>query len=56
MSGSKLLNIRIEPALKVHAKMLSRQHNRSLSNWISQLIKSEVEKAELSRTNTSPKG
>ena len=46
MSKTKLLNIRIEPDLKKKAKKLAEADGRSLSNWVTKLIASRVEKAE----------
>jgi predicted HicB family RNase H-like nuclease len=46
MSKTKLLNIRIDPELKKKAKKLAEADGRSLSNWITKLIASRVEKAE----------
>jgi predicted HicB family RNase H-like nuclease len=46
MSKTKLLNIRIDPDLKKKAKKLAEADGRSLSNWVTKLIASRVEKAE----------
>jgi predicted HicB family RNase H-like nuclease len=46
MSKTKLLNIRIDPDLKKRAKKLAEADGRSLSNWVTKLIASTVEKAE----------
>jgi predicted HicB family RNase H-like nuclease len=46
MSKTKLLNIRIDPELKKKAKKLAQEDGRSLSNWVTKLIASRVEKAE----------
>lgn len=46
MSKTKLLNIRIDPELKKKAKKLAEADGRSLSNWVTKLIASKVEKAE----------
>jgi len=46
MSKTKLLNIRIDPDLKKKAKKLAEGDGRSLSNWVTKLIASTVEKAE----------
>jgi hypothetical protein len=46
MSKTKLLNIRIDPELKKKAKKLAEADGRSLSNWVTKLIASRVEKAE----------
>jgi predicted HicB family RNase H-like nuclease len=48
MSKTKLLNIRIQPELKRKAKKLAEADGRSLSNWVTHLIASEVEKADKS--------
>ncbi len=46
MPKTKLLNIRIDPDLKKRAKKLAEADGRSLSNWVTKLIASTVEKAE----------
>jgi predicted HicB family RNase H-like nuclease len=46
MSKTKLLNIRIDPELKKKAKKLAQEDGRSLSNWVTKLIATRVEKAE----------
>jgi predicted HicB family RNase H-like nuclease len=46
MSKSKLLNIRIDPDLKKRAKKLAEADGRSLSNWVTNLISSQVKEAE----------
>jgi predicted HicB family RNase H-like nuclease len=46
MSKTKLLNIRIDPDLKKRAKKLAEADGRSLSNWVTKLIATTVEKAE----------
>ena len=46
MSKTHLLNIRIEPELKKKAKKLAEADGRSLSNWVTQLIASQVESVE----------
>ena len=46
MSKTKLLSIRIDPQLKKRAKKLAQEDGRSLSNWVTKLIASKVEKAE----------
>jgi predicted HicB family RNase H-like nuclease len=46
MPKTKLLNIRIDPELKKKAKKLAQEDGRSLSNWVTKLIASKVEKAE----------
>jgi predicted transcriptional regulator len=46
MPKTKLLNIRIDPDLKKKAKKLAEADGRSLSNWVTKLIASTVEKAE----------
>jgi len=54
MSKTKLLNIRIDPELKKKAKKLAEADGRSLSNWVTKLIASRVEKAEKEQArNTS---
>ena len=42
MSKTKLLNIRIDPDLKKKAKKLAEADGRSLSNWVTKLIASDV--------------
>lgn len=51
MSKTKLLNIRIDPDLKKKAKKLAEADGRSLSNWVTKLIASRVEKAEKEADN-----
>lgn len=46
MSKTKILNLRIEPELKKQAKKLAEKDGRTLSNWVTQLIRHEVEKAQ----------
>lgn len=46
MSKTKLLNIRIDPDLKKRAKKLAEADGRSLSNWVTNLISSQVREAE----------
>jgi predicted HicB family RNase H-like nuclease len=46
MPKTKLINIRIDPELKKKAKKLAEADGRSLSNWITKLIASKVERAE----------
>jgi predicted HicB family RNase H-like nuclease len=46
MSKTKILNIRIEPDLKKKAKKLAEADGRSLSNWVTKLIDSQVREAE----------
>lgn len=46
MSKTKVLNLRIEPELKRRAKKLAENDGRSLSNWVTNLIKREVKKSE----------
>lgn len=50
MSKNKLLNIRIDPELKRKAKKLAEADGRSLSNWVTKLIASRVERAEKDQT------
>lgn len=49
MSKTKLLNIRIDPELKKKAKKIAQKDGRSLSNWVTQLIIRETEKAKSSK-------
>ena len=46
MSKTKLLNIRIDPDLKKRANKLAEADGRSLSNWVTNLISSQVKEAE----------
>ena len=46
MPKTKLLNIRIDPDLKKRAKKLAEADGRSLSNWVTNLIASQVKAAE----------
>jgi predicted HicB family RNase H-like nuclease len=45
MSDSKIVNVRIEPELQEKARALAKADERSLSNWIRQLIREQVEEA-----------
>ena len=53
MSKTKLLNIRIDPDLKKKAKKLAEADGRSLSNWVTKLIASTVERAEKEQSGKS---
>ena len=46
MSKTKILNLRIEPELKKQAKKIAEKDGRTLSNWVTVLIRREVEKAD----------
>ena len=46
MSKTKILNVRIDPDLKKKAKKLAEADGRSLSNWVTKLIKDTVNAAE----------
>jgi predicted HicB family RNase H-like nuclease len=46
MPKTKVLNLRIDPDLKKQAKKLADKDGRTLSNWVTHLIRREVEKAE----------
>jgi predicted HicB family RNase H-like nuclease len=41
----KILNIRIDPALKKAAKKAAESENRSLSNWVTWLIQREIKQS-----------
>lgn len=56
MSKTKLLNIRIDPDLKKRAKKLAEADGRSLSNWVTNLISTEVKKAENKDQKGTKKG
>jgi predicted HicB family RNase H-like nuclease len=45
MSKTKILNVRIDPDLKKAAKKLAESDGRTLSNWVTRLIRREVERA-----------
>jgi len=45
MAKTKIINLRVESDLKKAAKKLAEKDGRSLSNWITQLIQREVERA-----------
>jgi predicted HicB family RNase H-like nuclease len=45
----KTINIRVDADLKKQAKKLAENDGRSLSNWILQLIRNEI---EMARQNT----
>jgi predicted HicB family RNase H-like nuclease len=53
MPKNKLLNIRIDAELKKKAKKLAEADGRSLSNWVTKLIASRVEKAEKDQSGKS---
>lgn len=44
MAKTKILNLRIEAELKKQAKKLAEKDGRTLSNWVTHLIRREVEK------------
>lgn len=46
MTKTKVLNLRIEAELKKQAKKLAEKDGRTLSNWVTRLIRREVEKAD----------
>jgi predicted HicB family RNase H-like nuclease len=46
MPKTKILNLRIDPDLKKQAKKLAEKDGRTLSNWVTHLIRREVEKAD----------
>jgi len=46
MSKTKVLNLRIDPDLKKQAKKLAEKDERTLSNWVTHLIRREVERLE----------
>jgi antitoxin component of RelBE/YafQ-DinJ toxin-antitoxin module len=46
MSKTKILNVRIDPDLKKQAKKLAEKDGRTLSNWVTHLIRRELDKAE----------
>lgn len=45
MAKEKVINFRIDSALKKEAKKLAEADGRSLSNWITLLIEREVKRA-----------
>ena len=45
MAKEKIINIRVEAALKKKAKKLAENDGRSLSNWIVRLIQNEIKKS-----------
>jgi predicted HicB family RNase H-like nuclease len=53
MPKTKLINIRIDPELKKKAKKLAEADGRSLSNWITKLIASKVDRAEKDQSGKS---
>ena len=55
MPKTKLLNIRIDPDLKKRAKKLAEADDRSLSNWVTNLISSQVKAAEKKDQKTGKK-
>lgn len=46
MGKTKVLNLRIDPDLKKAAKKLAEKDGRTLSNWVTHLIRRELEKVE----------
>jgi predicted HicB family RNase H-like nuclease len=46
MPKTKILNLRIDPDLKKQAKKLAEKDGRTLSNWVTHLIRKEVEKVD----------
>jgi len=50
MSKTKILNLRIDPELKKAAKKLADKEDRSLSNWVTQLIRRELERSGRKRS------
>lgn len=46
MPKGKIINFRIDAALKEKAKKVAESDGRSLSNWITLLIENEVKKAK----------
>jgi len=55
MSKTKLLNIRIDPELKKKAKKLAEADGRSLSNWVTKLIATQVKEAEKAEKKAAKK-
>ena len=45
MAKTKVLNLRIDSDLKKEIKKLAEADGRSVSNWVTHLIKKEVEEA-----------
>jgi predicted HicB family RNase H-like nuclease len=56
MSKTKILNVRIDPNLKKAAKKLAESDGRTLSNWVTRLIRREVERASAKKNSDLPKG
>ena len=52
MAKEKIINIRVDSDLKKQAKRLAENDGRSLSNWILQLIRSEI--ARMDRGDSKP--
>lgn len=50
MAKTKILNLRIDADLKKEIKKLAEEDGRSVSNWVTYLIKKEVKKARKVRT------
>jgi len=46
VSKTKVLNLRIDPALKKKAKRLADADSRSLSNWVTRLIEKAVAESQ----------
>ena len=49
MAKTKILNLRIDADLKKEIKKLAEEDGRSVSNWVTYLIKKEVKKARKAR-------
>lgn len=49
MAKTKILNLRIDADLKKEIKRLAEEDGRSVSNWVTYLIKKEVKKARKGR-------
>ena len=52
MPKEKIINIRVDSELKRQAKRMAENDGRSLSNWILQLIRSEI--ARMDRGDSKP--
>ena len=55
MAKEKIINIRVDSELKKQARRLAENDGRSLSNWILQLIRSEIAKADEDKELSSKK-
>ena len=56
MAKTKILNLRIDADLKKEIKKLAEEDGRSVSNWVTYLIKKEIKKARKARVEVAEPG